>query len=103
MYLPTGIRLLPGVRPHVILQVHLGLERFLTDLTLERLVVRMGQNVHLQVPFPPEAPPTGSANERFLPTVNHHVRLQASLAGEVLVAELALERFFVAVGPLVGG
>lgn len=87
----------------MILQVNLRFERLLTNLTLERLVVRMRQDVHLKVSLAAKAPPTGRTNERFLPTVHHHVRFEAALAGEVLMADLALERLLVAMGSFMCG
>lgn len=57
--------------------------------------------MNLEVSFSSETPPTDATDEWFFPTVNHHVRLEAALAGEVLVADLALEGFLIAVGTLV--
>lgn len=97
--IPTGPWFMTSVYAHMILQVIFSLERLLTNLTLERHLFGVREQMNLQVALPFETPTTGRADKRFIVVVHQIVALQCLHRGEPLVTGLTRVRFLVQVLP----
>lgn len=92
----TTVRFLPGVDPHVHLEVGHLREALPADLAAERLLPRVAALVLLQPARRAAALPAHAAPVRLLPRVHLNVHVQVADVTEGLAAHLAAERRHVA-------